>query len=294
MPTEYVRAKSVEEAISALRSAAGEGIVLAGGLMVGSIINQKLSVPSVIVDISRIQPLRTLARTRDGGLSIGALVTHEDILRSAAVRDVAPLLAEIAADVACGRLRNRGTIGGSLCMIGQQGDPATGLIILGATIRLRGPGGARMLTLEEFYNDAFSVDLQEGEILEEVLVPDLPPRSGYAFLKIGPREAMDFTLIAVSVGVTLTDDETIEIVRIALNGVAPTVIRPMMVERLLSGKKAAQLNWREAIDALQGEISPQGDLVYSENHKRHLAAVALRRSTERALARAIAGRSAIQ
>lgn len=286
METRYHRPATVTEAIGALQAAEGDGVVLAGGLVVGSIINQKLSVPDVIVDISRIEGLRGIARTGDGGLKIGALVTHDRMMRAPEIRAAAPLLSEIATDIACGRLRNRGTIGGSLCMIGQQGDPATGLIVLGAQIRLEGPEGSRILPLEDFYDAAFSIDLNEGEILTEVLVPPQPARSGQGFVKFGPREAMDFTLVTVSAGTVLAEDGGLDAVRIAINGVGPSVIRPRTTEDLLSGQAPVELPWEAALAALQDEISPDGDLAYSERHKRRLAGVALRRSLATAIARA--------
>jgi carbon-monoxide dehydrogenase medium subunit len=285
--TEYVRPASIDEAIAALRSAGGDAIILAGGVVVGSIINQKFSLPGLIVDISRLEALRKLVRTADGSLAIGALVTHDDVVRSTLVRETAPLLSEIASDIACGRVRNRGTIGGSLCTIGQQGDPATGLTALNATIRLQGPDGGRTVAVEDFYQEA-SIDLRENEILEEVSVPPVPPRSGFGFRKIGPRAAMDFTLIAAASGVVLDDDGAVETIRLAINGAAPSVVRPKPSEACLVGQNPQQLDWTRAAEALQDTISPQTDLVYSEAHKRHLALVAVRRATETAVSRALA------
>lgn len=285
MTTQYVRPDSVEAAIAALVAAEGDGVILAGGLVVGSIINQNLSIPGVIVDISRIGALRRLEQTDDGQLVLGALVTHDEILRSPIVGKAAPLLAEIAEDIACGRLRNRGTIGGSLCMVGQQGDPATGLIVVEAMVRLRGPVGARLLAVQEFYNDAFSVDLQEGEILEEVLIPPSPPGSGHGFAKIGPRAAMDFTLVVAAARAMPTRDGSILSMRLAVNGVGPTVVRLESAERLMIDHKPEQIDWPRVDKTLQEAISPQGDLVYSESHKRRLAGVALRRATQQAIQR---------
>lgn len=286
--TRYHRPATIAEAIHALQGAEGDGVVLAGGLVVGSIINQRLSVPGVIVDISRIGALGRIEPEAGGGLVIGALATHDAMMRSEQIRAAAPLLSEIATDIACGRLRNRGTIGGSLCMIGQQGDPATGLIVLGARIRLQGPEGARTLPLEAFYDAAFSLDLKDGEILTEVLVPPPPPRSGQGFTKFGPRGAMDFTLVTLSAGVALAEDGRLAEVRIAINGVAPSVLRATGAEAALAGQAPDALPWEAATAALQDEISPEGDLVYSERHKRRLANVALRRSLETAIARASA------
>ena len=279
----YIRAKSVDQAIDALRDAEGDGLVVAGGVVVGSLFNQRLAAPAVLVDISRIEGMGHITR-RSEGLTIGALATHDDILHSPDVKAVAPLLAEIAEEVSCPRLRNRGTLGGSLCTIGGQGDPATGLIALGAQLQVKGRNGPRTAQLEDFYKDAFEVDLAPDEIVEAVTVPAMKPGALFAFCKLGPRNAMDWTQITASVVLEMKSG-MIGDIRIGMNGVANTPNRPRATETLIAGSKPSAIDWAAAADTLNGEISPQGDLVYSENFKRHLGLVTLRRAIERAVAR---------
>ena len=140
---DYVQPASVEEAITALGRAPNDAIVVAGGVVVGSLFNQSLASPALLVDISRIESLRGIEALATGELRLGALVTHEEVLRSTVLRRLTPLLPEMAAEISCPRLRNRGTLGGSLCTIGGQGDPATSLIALGARLALRGADGLR-------------------------------------------------------------------------------------------------------------------------------------------------------
>ena len=104
----YVRVRTVAEAIAALRDSGSTGVLIAGGLVVSSLLNQALLAAETIIDISRIEGLRRINVEPDGRLWIGALTTHDDILKSPVIARAAPLLAEIAKDVACGRLRNRG------------------------------------------------------------------------------------------------------------------------------------------------------------------------------------------
>lgn len=280
----YVRASSVDEAISALAAAGGEGLVVAGGTVVCTLFNQRLAAPDVLVDISRIGGLRRIERPPDGGLRIGALATHDDILRSPEIAVAAPLLAEIAEGTSCARLRNRGTIGGNLCTIGSQGDAATGLIALGATLQLRGPAGGRMLPLEAFYADAFEVDLGADEILEAIEVAPTNPAAGFGFCKLGPRNAMDWTQITASV-VLAQAGGAIEIIRIGMNGVSNAPNRPQAVENMLTGANADRIDWTAVAATLGKEIDPQGDLIYSASFKKRLAGVALRRAVDHALAR---------
>ena len=281
----YIRARSIADAIAALRESDNGGVLVAGGLVVSSLINQGLLAYQTVVDISRIDSLRRIAIEPDGRLLIGALATHNDILKSAAVAKVAPLLGEIAKDIACGRLRNRGTIGGSLCMIGQQGDPATGLIALGAELHIQGPGGKREVALEDFYREAFEIDLEPNEIVESVSVPPPAGPRQWGFAKLGPRDAMDWTQLAVSVVVSLDQPaRTIKQIRVGMNGAAPAALRTRHAESALLGQMSSAIAWPAVTEALNHDIAPESDIAFSADYKRHLASVLLRRAVSKALA----------
>jgi carbon-monoxide dehydrogenase medium subunit len=280
---EFVRAGSVDEAIAALARAPSDSVIVAGGVVVGSLINQRLLSPAILVDISRIPSLRGIERTPEGGVRIGALVTHEDMRRSRVLATLAPLLVHIAAEISCPRLRNRGTLGGSVCTIGGQGDPATGLIALGAHLSLRGPQGARSVALEDFYKHAFAVDLRPGELVESVTVPSIPNGAGFGFCKLGPRKAMDWTQITASVVLTHGGHDELNHVRIGLNGVGPAPSRPRKAEEAVR-QHCQCSDWMALAASLDSDIEPSSDLMYSAEHKRRLAAVALRRAIDGALA----------
>jgi carbon-monoxide dehydrogenase medium subunit len=281
----YIRARTVADAIAALRESDNVGVLVAGGLVVSSLINQGLLASETIIDISRIDGLRRINVESDGRLLIGALATHSDILKSPSVAKAAPLLAEIAKEIACERLRNQGTIGGSLCMIGQQGDPATGLIALGAELHIQGPGGKRAVVLEDFYRDAFEIDLKPNEIVESVSVPPQAGPRQWGFAKLGPRNAMDWTQLAVSVVLSLDQlGGTIKQIRIGMNGVAPAALRAGQAESALMGQPSRSIAWPIVIEALNHDIAPESDVVFSADYKRHLASVLLKRAVSKLLA----------
>ncbi len=282
--TEYQRATSIDHAVAILDHHQADAMIVAGGIVVGSLINQRLTIPPVLVDISRIAELKTLEEAPRGGLLIGPLVTHDEVLRSPTVKRHAPLLFAIASEISCNRLRNRGTLGGSLCTVGGQGDPATGLIALGGTLRLRGPRGTRTLPVEEFYKDPFSTDLSPDEILDQVFVPPMPQHALYAFGKHGPRSAMDWTQITVAVVLQEGADGRIETIRVGLNGVGPTPSRTLHVEAALLGQRTQNFAWAPVLAGLEKDVEPDGDLIFSSSYKLHLAGVLLRRTVQRALA----------
>ncbi len=280
----YLRADTVDQAIAALAAADGDGLIVAGGVVVASLFNQRLASPSVLVDISRIAGLHGIKARPDGGLAIGAMTSHEQVLHSPLVKASAPLLAEIAHDISCPRLRNRGTIGGSVCTIGGQGDPATGLIAAGATLHIRGKSGERVLRIEEFYKNSFEVDLHPDEILETIEVPAQRSGTAFAFCKIGPRQAMDWTQITVAVTIATRSAGVIDDITIGMNGVDNTPNRPKAIEAMLRGP-LDKISWAGVAAALKRDVPAQTDLVYSAEYKQHLGAVALRRAVERAMSR---------
>jgi carbon-monoxide dehydrogenase medium subunit len=282
----FMQAESVDEALIGLQSGGGDAVVVAGGTVIASLINQRLAAPTLLIDIARIDALKQIRSEPDGTLVIGALVTHQQLLRSPQVRAHSPILSEIGAEISCGRLRSRGTLGGSICMIGQQGDPATGLLALDAEVEIRGPNGWRRLPLQQFYKDAFSTALAEDELVVALRVPPPPVGAWCAFQKFGPRNAMDFTLIAVAVVLIANDrDHLIEDIRIGMNGVAATALRVSRAEAAIKGRPSEAIDWDEVRRLLQEQIAPPGDLIYSESYKRHLAGVLLQRACVAALAR---------
>ncbi len=112
----YLRVHSLDEAITQLAAADGEAHILAGGVASGILMNEKLLDPTCLIDISRIESLKELSLDDDGTLRIGALLTHREVLDSRLVAERSPLLTEMCAEIACDRVRNRGTIGGNICL----------------------------------------------------------------------------------------------------------------------------------------------------------------------------------
>jgi CO/xanthine dehydrogenase FAD-binding subunit len=193
--------------------------------------------PSLVVDITRLEELRGI-RLAEGGLELGALVTHAELLSSPPVREHAPLLAEAAGCVAGPQVRARGTLGGNLCTASPAADSVPALLVLDAQVRLIGTAGERRLPLAQFLVGPGKTALLPGELLQGVYLPSLPPGSGASFGKVGKRRAL---VISVVNGAALLarQDGRITQARLALGAVAPTVVRCSTAEALLIGKQPA-------------------------------------------------------
>jgi len=267
---EYLVADSIETAVAALAQAGGEAKIIAGGQSLVPMLNFRLLRPAILVDINRIPDL---AYVREDGdkVRIGALARHHQLETSPVIAGHFPVLREAMTHVAHLAIRNRGTIGGSL----SHADPAAELpmmaMLLDAQLRVVSPAGERSVAAHDFFQDALSVDLAEDEMVREVVLPKLPPRTGWGFAEVARRSG-DFALAAVAVTLTLAADTIVQ-ARVAITGVAPTPRRVRDAEALLVGKRVDHALAQEVIGRVRAAAEPQADLHASAGYRRHLVGV---------------------
>ena len=286
----YTSPRTIDEALDDLAAAAGDAHVIAGGIALGILMNEKLVEPSWLIDISRIEALGGIERLPDGSLRIGALATHTEVEHSEAVARYYPILREMAREIACGRIRNRGTVGGNLCLADPQGDPPAAAIALRCVLRAAARQGPRDIPATHFFTDLYTTALGEDELLQEVIVPPPPENSAAAFGKFAARRAMDYTS-TVSVAVQLVrdpDDGCIAEIGLGLGGVGAVPVWPQATEAVLAGRVPEPDTFGEMREVLFDEIEPLADHMYSADYKRHVAWVVMKRTLNRAFARAAA------
>ena len=279
---EYIVADSVEMAVASLAQA-GDAKIIAGGQSLVPMLNFRLLRPSVLVDINRI-PNLAYVREDGGVVRIGALTRHHQLETSPVIARHFPVLREAMAHVAHLAIRNRGTIGGSL----SHADPAAELpmmaLLLDAELRVVSASGARAVAARDFFRDALSVDLAEDEIVTEVVLPKLPPNTGWGFAEVARRSG-DFALAAVAVTLTLSDGKIAQ-ARIAMTGVAPTARRVTEAEMLLIGQRLDDGVDSDVIEAVRAATEPPTDLHASAEYRRHLVGVLAGRALAAAWGRA--------
>ena len=282
----FTSPRTIDEALDDLAAAAGDAHVIAGGVALGILMNEKLLEPAWLIDISRIEALGGIERLSDGSLRIGALATHTEVERSEAVARHCPALADMAREIACWRIRNRGTFGGNLCLADPQGDPPAAAIALRAVLRAAGRQGPRDIPATRFFTDLYTTALDEGELLHEIIVPPPPEHSAAAFGKFAARRAMDYTS-TVSVAVQLVrdpDDGCIAQVGMGLGGVGPVPAWPRATESFLAGRVPEPDTFTGMRKILFDEIEPIADHLYSADYKRHVAWVIMKRTLGRVFA----------
>jgi carbon-monoxide dehydrogenase medium subunit len=283
----YTRAESVSEVVDALGAASGEAHVIAGGIALGILMNEKLVDPVWLIDITRVAPLGGIERLPGGGLRIGATTTHREV-ESSSVAAACPLLHEMAADIACGRIKNRGTIGGNICLGDPQGDPPVALTALGASLVVVGPAGTRDIPIRSFFKDLYTTALKPDEILKEIRVPAVPSNSGAAYRKFAARHAMDYSSTVSAAAQVQRDPASGRIgdIGLGLGGVGTIPVWPGACENVLRGQKPEADVLARLREIVFEETSPIGDALYSADYKRHVAAVMLQRAVMEAYKRA--------
>ena len=195
---DYVAPNSLDEAIAALVAAEGDGKVMAGGQSLMPLLNFRMSRPSVIVDITRIPELSYI-RDKGSVVAIGSLTRHVELETSDLIALKLPVMSAAMRYVAHVAIRNRGTIGGSI----SHADPAAELpmlaIFYGASIKIAGANGCRMIPAEDFFIAALTNCLEPDEIVEEIEFPVLAS-SGWGFEEVARRFG-DFALACIAVSI---------------------------------------------------------------------------------------------
>ena len=266
---DYERADSTDAAVALLTDHGDEAKVLAGGMSLLPLMKLRLAVPSVLIDVGRLDEL-SYVRDADDHLAIGALTRHRDLETSTVLRDGCGMLRAVTAEVGDNQVRHRGTIGGSVA----HGDPASdlpgALLALDATFVARGPSGEREIAAAAFFTGFLETALAPDELLTEIRVPKTGP-NGFSYQKFN-RRAQDYAIVgALAVRVEGAS-------RVALVNMGPTPLRAVGVEAALaSGASAADA----AEHAAEG-TEPSGDLNAGVEYREQLARVLTRRALEAA------------
>ena len=279
---EYTAPRTLDEALAVLREQGDDARVIAGGTALVTMMRQRLVRPSYLVSLRDIPGLGRI-EVANGGLRLGALVTHRDVETSPLVRERIPVLAETFRRVASVRIRHMATVGGALAHADPNQDPPVTLIALGARVEIRGAAGGRELPVEEFFRDYYESALEPGEIVTGVVVPQLPPAGGAAYVKFLPRTADDYATVAVAATVSLEPDgERCRVARIALGSVGVTPIRARAAEALLAGQRFGAELLRSAGESVKGAVDPLSDHRGSAAYKRAMSAVMVGRALTQA------------
>lgn len=279
---EYIAPKSVEETVDALSKYKDDAKIIAGGQSLLNILKLGLMAPEYLIDIKNLSELDYITYDEKEGLRIGATTTHHEVETSPLIIEKYPVLSEMEKNLASAQIRNWGTIGGDLCIQDPTGDVAPPLIALKATVKIVGPDGERTLPVEDFSTDYYETVLNEDEILTEIQVPPIPPKTGIAYSKFRIVEG-DAPIVGAAVSFTLKDDGTCADARIATNGTAPIPLRIPDAEAVFKDKKISDDLIIEAVEIAGEAMECIPDIVASDEYKKRVAKVYIKRMARKAL-----------
>ncbi|GAA3444140.1 FAD binding domain-containing protein [Planomonospora venezuelensis] len=288
---DYIRPASLDEACRVLGDAGDEAKILAGGQSLLPLLRLRLAYPAALVDLGRVPGLRGV-EDRGDHVFIGALTTHDEVLRSAVVREHVPLVALATATVADPAVRHRGTFGGSLAHADPAGDLPAVALALDCVFVARSGEGEREIPAAEFFVDYLEPALHPGEVLLGVRVPKLGAGWGFHYEKFH-RTAQAWAVVGVAAAVRV-EGGSLEEARIGLTNMGPAPVRARAVETALRGVAPAPGGnggaggsrdpLRDACGEAAEGTAPPADLHAGQDYRRHLARVLTYRAVRAASA----------
>ena len=266
---DYQKAGTIEEAIAAL--ADGNVKLLAGGHSLIPAMKLRLSRPAKLVDITGLPVLKGI-REEDGEIVIGAAVTHIEIANNEIIQDKLPFFQQAALLIGDLQVRNFGTIGGSIAHADPAADWPALIIAAEAGIEVLGSNGKRRIRASDFFTGFFSTALQDGEIITAIRIP-IPAEGTKTNYQKFEQPASGFAIVGCAV-MRFPDGKT----NIAFTGVAENAFQDKEAELQVSGKPLNTDTISAAANAAVNGVNLMGDLFASEEYRKHLAKVYLKKA----------------
>jgi CO/xanthine dehydrogenase FAD-binding subunit len=288
-PFKYYAPTSVEEALSQLAEHGWDAKVLAGGQSLIPMMNFRLAQPMVLVDLNNIPELSYIRAARGGGLTIGAMTRQREVEHDPSVAERAPMIHEAMPKIAYPQIRSRGTFGGSIAHADPSAELVAASVALDGRLRLRRQTGERWVPANEFFLGLFTTVLEPEELLLEVVLPPLPPRSGWSLLEVARRHH-DFALVGVTAVVALDEQGQCDDARLVYFSVGDGPVEAHRAAALLKGAAPSPEVIKEAAE-IAGDVDtdPSSDINASSDYRRHLVKVLGRRALTQAFERAQGG-----
>lgn len=284
-PFEYHAPASLEQVLELKSQYADEAKILAGGQSLVPAMNFRVVQPSVLIDLNRVSELSYI-REEKKAIRVGAMARERHLEFDPSIAKRTPLLHEAVPFIAHPQIRNRGTIGGSLV----HADPAAELpvlmVALNARLKAKNKSSERWIDAKDFFAGMFTTALEPDEILVEIEIPFMPPRTGWSFMEVAPRSG-DYALMGVAASVTLDKSGKCANAKLVYLNAGEGPVDAIEAAQLLQGGTITDKLIDDAA-ALAGdkEINPFGNVHASADFQRHLAKVLTRRALKQAIQRA--------
>jgi carbon-monoxide dehydrogenase medium subunit len=281
-PFEYERATSVDQAIGLLERLGSTARLVAGGHSLLPMMKLRLANFEYLIDINDLHAELGYVKVEPDRIRIGAMTRHRELLESAELAAAFPIFRDAETVIADPVVRNRGTIGGSLCQADPSEDLSAVCTTLDASCVIRGSGGERVVSMEEFHRGPYETAVGDGEILTEVRVP-IRPGGSSAYQKV-ERRAGDWAVVSAGAAVWLGGG-TISDARVGLAAVGPNTTGIPAISEALRGNRPSEELYQQAGEIAAASCRPSTDMRGSTEYKLHLADELTRRALRLAVRR---------
>jgi aerobic carbon-monoxide dehydrogenase medium subunit len=268
-PFEYERATSVDNAVELLDRLGSSARLIAGGHSLLPMMKLRLANFEYLIDINELHDELGRITVTPDEVRVGAMTRHRELLESAELAELFPIFADAERVIADPVVRNRGTIGGSLCQADPSEDLSAVCTTLDASCVIRGPSGTRVVTMDEFYRGPYETAVGDDEILTEVRFP-IRPGGSSAYYKV-ERRAGDWAVVSAGAAVWIRDG-VIADARAGLAAVGPNTTGIPAISEALRGNPPSEELFRQAGELAAAASEPVTDMRGSAEYKRHLAA----------------------
>jgi carbon-monoxide dehydrogenase medium subunit len=285
-PFEYTRASSVDEAIGLLDRLGSEARLIAGGHSLLPMMKLRLANLEYVVDINPLHDELGYIRMGTDEVRIGAMTRHRELLESPELAAHYPIFADAEQVIADPVVRNRGTIGGSLCQADPSEDLTAVCTTLDASCVIRGAGGERVVSMEDFFRGPYETAVEQAEILTEIRIP-VRPHGSSAYAKV-ERRAGDWAVTSAGAAVWM-DGDVITDARVGLAAVGPNTTGIPAISEALRGREPSEDLYAQAGAIAADSCSPTTDNRGTADYKRHLADELTRRTLRMSVERIRAG-----
>ncbi len=274
----YERPTEISEALAIVAQDADEKAFLAGGQSLLPMMNFRLAAPKTLIDLSGLKDLKEIVAV-DDGLRIGATVTYSELGASALVSEFSQVFDSVLPHIAHSAIRNRGTIGGSVALADPAAEMPAVLMALGASVELASQRGTRFVLADEFFQGLYLTDRKDDELVLSVFIPNSSKSLSTGFYELARRHG-DYAIAGVCISDDSRPSEAFNAPKVVLFGVSDRPLRANSVEESLVGvARTDKRKIRGASEALSDLIF-DSDLHNSQDTKRRLATVCVRRALE--------------
>ena len=282
-PFDYERAGSVDQAIGLLERLGSSARLVAGGHSLLPMMKLRLANLEYLIDINDLHDELGYIRVEPSQIRVGAMTRHRELLESDALAEAFPIFRDAERVIADPVVRNRGTIGGSLCQADPSEDLSAVCTTLDAHCVIRGSSGERVVSMTQFYRGPYETAVGDSEMLTEIRLP-IRPGGSSAYEKV-ERRAGDWAVVSCGAAVWMSGG-VISDARVGLAAVGPNTTGIPAISDLLRGNAPSEELYASAGAIAAQSCSPVTDMRGSEEYKRHLADELTRRALRRAVARA--------